>query len=166
MPSSMQEIPLENWSEFEEQVLRLDGMPVDEAQSGARLYVPLFRGLGNSSWGLETTLERSYPSERCDDTLSLRKFYWKVFAAKAAVETFSGIRWDKLPDPPAFDKLLAEHWSRWLDMILRDPGEIYEYLVYLRHHGFPSPLLDWTASPYVAAFFAFDLAPKNVDRVS
>lgn len=32
----------------------------------------------------------------------------------------------------------------------------YGFMTRLRHHGFPSPLLDWPQSPYIAAFFAFN----------
>jgi hypothetical protein len=39
-------------------------------------------------------------------------------------------------------------------------------MAYLRHHGFPSPLLDWSRSPYVAAFFAFRATTGTSDRVA
>lgn len=101
---------------------------------------------------METTLERSYPSERCDATSSFLKYYRKIGASKPAIETFSGKRWDKFPAFPEFERLLKANFSNytWLDTFLMQTPDIYEYLVYLRHHGFPSPLLDWSASPYVA----------------
>ena len=43
---------------------------------------------------------------------------------------------------------------------------VWSYMVHLRHHGFPSPFLDWTRSPYVAAFFAFRRPIKDVKKVS
>ena len=143
----MTEILLKRWAEFEKAIKSIAAERKKRSRvSGARMQNTLFRGLGCSLWGLETTLERAYPSERIDNSTSLRKYYHRISTAKSAVETFGDRQWKDLPTVPEFDELITDNPIGWLDMILFKYSSIYEYIVYLRHHGFPSPLLDDSVS--------------------
>jgi hypothetical protein len=94
-PSSLKEIPLASWADFETEIQRIAAEQRDrETKSGRQFGKVLFRGMANAKWGLETTLERSYPSERCDATNSFLSYYLKVSSAQPAIETFSGKRLD------------------------------------------------------------------------
>lgn len=99
-----------------------------------RHHVSVFRGHGNSDWRLQTSCTRA----------GLTRF-------------------DKY-----IDELLPKFRVRAEIALNRqfDPtnGQDFSILLGLaQHHGLPTPLLDWTLSPYIAAYFAFADAVEAIE---
>jgi hypothetical protein len=90
--------------------------------------------------------------------MSFENYY--VLAAnrvRPMLEALTSTTWEV----PEYDKKLISDFRRNRELFfsLEFPSVgFYRYMVYLRHHGFPSPLLDWSSSMNVAAFFAFRTA--------
>ena len=106
----------------------------------------LFRGHGDSSYKLKTTLER-YSAKQYSP-----KQYWNVIRViRPTLETCTGKTWH------FSDEYIPDN----AHSLFCQPPQEYEFMVHLRHHGFPSPLLDWTKSFYIAAFFAFQTAQAD-----
>lgn len=139
----MKEIFLNTWEEFEDYISQLNDKVSSHIKGEGHFnFDYLFRGLTNSDYKLETTLERV----TCE--LFLLEEYDKILREiKPQVETLTKQTWEEIPS--FIDYIGTER------LIPLGPPLSYAFQVYLRHHGFPSPLLDWTTSPYIAAYFAF-----------
>lgn len=139
------EIHLESWQRFDAEMSGVFEL-FERTKARTEEYVsePLFRGQADSRWRLATTLERFSAKQH-----SISEYYRKVVSIVAReVTSYTGKPWP-VPDPG--NVVEAD----------RQPPPGYEFMIYLRHHGFPSPLLDWSQSPYVAAFFAFAPRPQS-----
>lgn len=150
----MKQENFDSWEQFETQLQQLQDVRAETvAAKGGGVSHFLFRGHGDYSWRLETTLERTKIKP-----WSLSKYFRFVSIARPQIETFTKLRWEIEDWPKLRD------WASKYDNLKLSQFPAYDYLVFLRHHGFPSPLLDWTRSPYVAAFFAF--AQPRSERVA
>jgi hypothetical protein len=136
----MEEKTLGCWEQFEEAPSKMicDARKLRE-QGGSCMDYPLFRGVGDSRHHLESSLERIRKAKGLSPSTSLSEYWRTTQIVRDHVETVTGKKWN-------LDTRV--HLGRF-DL------PAYEFMAYLRQNGFPSPLLDWTKSPYIAAFFAF-----------
>ena len=94
-----------------------------------------FRGHEDSTWRLRTSFHRT---------------------GRTSLDTFG------IQDVPALHRHLSGLTSHRFD--LAHSNDYASFLNLAQHHGYPTPLLDWTQSPFVGAYFAFrDLRRDKLD---
>jgi hypothetical protein len=152
------QIDLNSWSEFDGAVRQVKEQIAKMRQDvlqGISVQPMLYRGQSSLSWRLDTTLERAGAKN-----FLLVDYYKTCLSTRHELEVFTDRAWD-LPEYVHkvfidYDAGDRELWSG------KFPG--CHYMAYLRHYGFPSPLLDWSQSPYIAAYFAFRFPLMEGDK--
>jgi hypothetical protein len=91
----------------------------------------IYRGQRDGRWSLRTSIHRTSIVRSASDIAAFPNVILPL--VHEAIEGWTGRRWN-----------------------LSDPLELAQFGAFLQHNGFPTPLLDWTYSPYVAAYFAFE----------
>jgi len=142
---------LTSWEEFEEKIVEINerSRELQDKDQLSRMEYPLFRGHSDSGWHLESTLDRIQKGMSWSRCLHIIK------VVREHVATCTGKKWDLGKEEPK---------SSLGDFDL--PIPTYEFMAYLRHNEFPSPLIDWTKSPYIAAYFAFRDIYSKAEYVS
>ena len=131
-PLKWNEVPVASWQEFTEAL-----EPMLDAYNDPPTYV--FRGQADSSWPLEPSLLRRLRDvQDRAGAHEIERHIESEFKAQAA--------------------LFPETQSVWPFIGAVGRTEVWAYM---QHHSCATRLLDWTASAFVAAYFAVNELPKR-----
>lgn len=98
----------------------------------------LCRGQANADWKLKTSFHRN------PNGVDFQSYFAMLTTLADMIGTIEGRR-----------------------ININDPDERGAFVAYLQHHGYATPLLDWTLSPYIAAYFAYsDLKCLEFENVA
>ena len=127
---------IKNLKQFDEEVERIKVKLADSSKL-------LYRGQTDSSWKIQSSLERIGKEE-----ISCKAYYSYIDKLKPLINPLIKNKFIRKTTssgyPFKFDEYEKGSWAL----------PEMEYLTYLRHHGFPTPIIDWTGSYYIALFFA------------
>ncbi|MHC4365197.1 MAG: FRG domain-containing protein [Planctomycetota bacterium] len=153
----MQTKDLNSWEEFKECIEEIQ----EETQSlnanshkVGKVSGPLYRGQPDYEWHLESTLERKHRN------ITLYEYFTTLKSIKSKVEEISKKSWPTFSDVNNCQLQSIYHFT--IDL----PQDTLGYMTFVRQHGFPSPLLDWTSCPYIASYFAFEGIDTNTEKVA
>ncbi len=129
-------IIIKNLKQFDEEVSRIQSINTYDSKI-------LYRGQINSSWELKSSLERIGIPE-----ISCQEYYEHIDSLKPLINPLIKNKFVR--------KLTRAGYPFDFDDYLEGSFDLpeMEYLAYLRHHGFPTPIIDFTLSHYIALFFA------------
>ena len=152
---------LDGWEDFEAKIAEIEQETRKlERTHDAYVSQPLYRGQRDARWHLQTTLDRRRPG------MTLGKYLALIERIYPRIERISGKKWPNLSQEVSGLRRNGLDYSWRFPFKNANTETIVSFMVYLRQHGFPSPLLDWTSDPYRAAFFAFAGVDEAVKRVA
>jgi hypothetical protein len=103
----------------------------------------LFRGQSNHTWNIQSSLER-----HGIEIIECEKYYRMIDRYKPIINPLIKNRYERKSTRNGYPFDFKEYEKGSLEL------PEMEYLAYLRHHGFPTPLVDFSSSCFVALFFA------------
>lgn len=151
---------LDSWEDFEE-VIKQGNIETEKLRKSKQTIgfttTINYRGQADSRWHLESTLERKVKNITVDSYFNMMLKIWNSPAS-----TYKE-KWPNLEKE--INNLNVNSLHLFLTAKANSKQIIY-FMAHLRHHGFPSPLLDWTVNPRIAAFFAFENIPDSAERIA